>query len=76
MGTVHAREPDPGNQGNKSGSVNLDSINAQVVKVHVEGVTRTKEDLVVSNIRPIFKVKHFEDMVLKAQHVRNSLQGN
>lgn len=77
MGNVSARDHDYSHEhGSKdSKTVGLDSIKAQVVKVHVDGVARTKEDLVMLNLEPIFKVKHFEDLVLKAQDVRHRLEG-
>ncbi len=75
MGTVHAREaPPPGSSSPPSTTRPLDSISAQVVRVHFEGVGRTKEDVLVGNVRPIFDVRHFEDLVLKAQDARNSLR--
>ena len=48
----------------------MDGIKAQVVKVHVEGVGRTCEDLVLGNVKPIFKVRQFEELVLTAQDIR------
>ncbi len=71
MGAVHAKEASSSAQSTRS----LDSISAQVVRVHFEGVGRTKEDLLVGNVRPIFDVKHFEELVLKSQDVRNNLKG-
>jgi hypothetical protein len=50
--------------------VSLDGIKAQVVKVHVEGVGRTSEDLVLGNVQPIFRVRQFEELVLTAQDIR------
>ena len=50
--------------------MSLDGIKAQVVKVHVEGVARTSEELVLGNVRPIFRVQQFEELVLTAQDIR------
>ncbi len=50
--------------------VSLDGIKAQVVKVHVEGVARTCEELVMGNVRPIFRVKQFEELIFTAQDIR------
>ncbi len=71
MGSVNARESKEASSSN----VNLGGIGAQVIKVHFDGVARTKEDLLISNVKPIFDVKHFEDLVIKSQDVRNSLRG-
>ena len=54
--------------------VRFDEINANVVKVHVDGIGRTKENLVMSNLSALFNVKHFEDLVLASQEVRSKLQ--
>jgi outer membrane protein insertion porin family len=45
-----------------------------VVRVHLEGVGRTREDILVQHVRPIFDVAHFEELVLKSQDVRNTLK--
>ena len=36
---------------------------------------RTKEDVILSQVKPIFKAAHFEELLLKAQDARNNLQG-
>ena len=54
--------------------VRFDEINANVVKVHVDGIGRTKENLVMSNLSALFNVKHSEDLVLASQEVRSKLQ--
>ena len=54
--------------------VRFDEINANVVKVHVDGIGRTKENLVMKNLSALFDVKHFEDLVLASQEVRSKLQ--
>lgn len=85
MGAVNAREqtyPDdderaimasPKNEQNSS-KVALDGIQANVKRVHVEGLVRTKEDVVAASIEPVLKVKHFEELVLASQDARNRLQ--
>ena len=76
MGNVSARDhgyddsPDSG-----SASVSLGSIAARVTRVHVKGLVRTKDDMVVATIEPVLKVKQFEELVLAAQEARNRLQG-
>jgi len=44
------------------------------VRVHLEGVDRTREDILVQQVKPIFSVEHFEELVLKSQDVRNALK--
>ena len=41
----------------------------------MDGVERTKEDVILSQVKPIFKAAHFEELLLKAQDARNNLQG-
>ena len=66
---------EPGGQGTGPGiPVRFDEIGANVVKVHVDGIGRTKEKLVMSNLSSLFNVKHFEDLVLASQEVRSKLQ--
>ena len=50
--------------------MSLDGIKANVVKVHVEGIGRTSEDLILGNVKSIFKVRQFQEMVLAAQDIR------
>ncbi len=71
MGAVHAKEAEV----QKDSVVSLGTIGAQVVKVHVDGIQRTNESLVLKNVQSIFKVKHFEELVLESQLVRSRLQG-
>lgn len=81
MGNVQAREQEHisesvSDHAAREGGVqvSLDGIKAQVVKVHVEGVARTCEELVMGNVRPIFRVKQFEELIFTAQDIRNRLQ--
>jgi len=58
----------------KSAKVALDGIEANVKRVHVEGLVRTREDVVAASIEPVLKAKHFEELVLASQDARNRLQ--
>ena len=55
--------------------VKLNDIPAKVVRVHVDGIIRTKESLIMKNLSPMFNVSQFEDLVIHAQDVRTRLQG-
>lgn len=55
--------------------VKLNDIPAKVVRVHVDGIGRTKESLIMKNLAAMFNVTHFEDLVIQAQDVRTKLQG-
>ena len=54
--------------------VELSSIKAIVEKVHIEGLGRTKDDLVVGNVGELFTASDFQEVVLKAQQVRARLE--
>lgn len=79
MGAVHAREAvyNQTSQGSTSESsdISLNTIPVTVDKVHIDGVGRTKMDLLMSNVKPIFKVQHFEGLVIEANDIRSKLQG-
>ena len=64
-----------GGQGSQEPPVKLNDIPAKVVRVNVDGVGRTKETLIMKNLAAMFKVNHFEDLVIQAQDVRTKLQG-
>jgi len=54
-------------------AVSLNGIRANVSKVHVDGVGRTKESLIMDTLSTIFHVKHFEQLVLESQEVKSRL---
>ena len=56
-------------------SVSLNNVNANVTKVHIDGVGRTKESLIMKTLASIFQVKHFEQLVLESQEVKSRLLG-
>jgi len=80
MGNVHAREPrggmrdDDDDDDGGSGGVDFGSMAARVTKVHLKGLQRTKDDMVVASIEPVLKVKQFSELVLAAQEARARLQ--
>lgn len=43
-------------------------------KIHVEGLGRTKDDLVIQNVRELFRAEDFEQVVLKSQEIRSRLE--
>jgi len=68
MGAVQAKEAVEGQQ------IPLGGIQAKVVAVNVEGLNRTKNDIVMNSVKDLFNVEHFEDLVLRSQEVRGKLQ--
>jgi len=67
MGSVQAKEA-MGQQ------IPLGGIKAKVVAVNVEGLKRTKDDIVMDSVKDLFDVQHFEELVLTSQEVRGKLQ--
>lgn len=73
MGQVQAREASLSGP-SEDPDFALDSIKAKVVSVSVDGLNRTKDDVILSNVGELFKVEDFEGLVLTAQNVRGRLQ--
>jgi len=67
MGGVQAKEA-VGQQ------IPLTGIQAKVVAVNIEGLNRTKNDIVMKSVQDLFSVGHFEELVLTSQEVRAKLQ--
>jgi len=67
MGAVQAKEA-VGQQ------IPLGGIQAKVVAVNVEGLKKTKDDIVMDSVKELFNVQHFEELVLTSQEVRGKLQ--
>jgi len=70
MGIDQANEPEA-----EPAQFDLTSIKAKVDKVHVDGLGRTKDDLIVSSVKELFKAGNFEQVVQHAQEVRSKLEG-
>lgn len=76
MGTVHAKSPagGGGDQYSTRDKVQLDGVQARVEKVHVDGVARTKDDVVLRAVRGLFDARDFQQVVLAAHEVRSTLE--
>ena len=72
MGQVEAKEAFPSSRPEET--IPLDSIQAKVVSVSVDGLNRTKNDVVMDTVKDLFSVGDFEELVLKSQQVRGKLQ--
>ena len=64
MGNVQAREPRGGmdHDDGGEGGVDFGSMGARVTKVHLKGLQRTKDDMVVASIEPVLKVKQVQTL--------------
>ncbi|XP_015510804.2 sorting and assembly machinery component 50 homolog B isoform X1 [Neodiprion lecontei] len=53
--------------------VNLQRVRARVDKVHIDGLVRTKDDIVKAQVTEMFKAKDFQDVIVRAHKVRGKL---
>ncbi|XP_076754612.1 sorting and assembly machinery component 50 homolog A [Xylocopa sonorina] len=55
--------------------IDLHSVKARVDRIHVDGLIRTKDDIVKVQVTELFKAQDFYDVMLRASKVREKLQG-
>ncbi|XP_012263969.2 sorting and assembly machinery component 50 homolog [Athalia rosae] len=58
----------------ESEPVNWQRVKARVDKVHVDGLIRTKDDIVKAQVTELFKAKDFQDVLVQADRVRGKLE--
>lgn len=80
MGTVHAKsldreDHDEHDEPGTGDGVDLQSLKAQVQRVHVTGLGRTKDDIVISSVSDVFKARDFQTVILKIHEARTKLEG-
>ncbi|KAJ8956337.1 hypothetical protein NQ318_015075 [Aromia moschata] len=90
MGTVHAKAEENFTEAPAFGDknifreptetfsfkeVDLEAVRARVDKINVDGLSRTKNDIVEDCIKELFKAKDFQDVLLKAHRVSQSQAG-
>lgn len=46
---------------------------ALVDKIHVDGLVRTKDDMIKSQVTDLFKARNFEDVIIRAYKIRKKL---
>lgn len=73
MAAPDGSEHDP-TIGPQTREIILSKIPTRVQKVHVDGLKRTKNDIVIKHVKPIFTATNFEEMVLKSEQARSVLQ--
>ena len=56
MGAVHAKEAVPSMGEQEEETILLNTIRAKVVAVNVEGLARTKDDIVMDSVQDLFQV--------------------
>lgn len=51
----------------------LQAVKARVDKIHVDGLMRTKDDIIKPQVMDLFKATNFEDVIVRASKVREKL---
>jgi len=77
MGTVHAKSvetPDSNDQNDGKPRIKLEGLRARVDKIHVDGLGRTKEDIIARSLEDLFTAEDFQQVVLKAHEARVRLE--
>lgn len=69
MRRLHADEP-----AQRPGSPNLSRVPAKVDRVIIDGIARTKDDIVVRQVQTVFESENFEDMVLRSQEAKEKMK--
>lgn len=89
MGTVHAKAEHDANVGGglfefeepiefdddpvPKPTIKLDGVRARVDRVHIDGLNRTKDDIIRSTVDDLFHATDFEDVIMRAHKVRRAL---
>lgn len=72
MGTVHAKSPDT-DEGSVGVKMDLQALKARVQRVHVDGLGRTKDDIVINTVRDVFAAQDFQSVIMKIHEARTRL---
>ncbi|XP_026746115.1 sorting and assembly machinery component 50 homolog A-like [Trichoplusia ni] len=54
-------------------NISLNSVKARVDRVHVDGLYRTKDDVIRNTVGDLFKATDFEDVIVRAHKARQEL---
>lgn len=57
----------------QTNNILLQTVQARVDKIHVDGLVRTKDDIIKSQVMDLFKASNFEDVIIRAYKVRERL---
>ncbi|PSN40542.1 Sorting and assembly machinery component 50 [Blattella germanica] len=73
------REDYPCNGGSRSQQdepkpLSVDGVKARVDKIFVDGLSRTKDDIVIDTVKDLFDAKDFQEVIVGAQQVRGKLE--
>lgn len=48
---------------------------ARVDKIYVDGLSRTKDDIIIATVKDLFQAKDFQEVIIGAHKVRGKLEG-
>ncbi|XP_046364169.2 sorting and assembly machinery component 50 homolog [Haliotis rufescens] len=79
MGTVHAKEPEwtgsmQDSQPGTERELSFEKIPVKVCRIVVDGLGRTKNDIIVNEVQPIFEANNFQDMVRISHDVKTRFE--
>ena len=57
----------------KEKHIDLHSLKVRVDRIHIDGLMRTKDDIIQSQVTELFKAQDFYDVILRASKVREKL---
>ncbi|OXU26423.1 hypothetical protein TSAR_013800, partial [Trichomalopsis sarcophagae] len=63
-----------GDQNKRTKPLDLKSVRARVDKIHIDGLCRTKHDIIKAQVNELFKAKDFQDVIINAYTVRGKLE--
>lgn len=55
-------------------ALDLQAIKARVDKIHIDGLGRTKDDIIKSQVSELFKAHDFQEVIVRAHKVRGKLE--
>lgn len=47
---------------------------ARVDKINIDGLSRTKDDIIISTVKDLFKAKDFQEVIIGAHQIRGKLE--
>ncbi|PVD33657.1 hypothetical protein C0Q70_04915 [Pomacea canaliculata] len=72
MGTVYAKSPEKQQQVEED--FDFDKIPAKVQRIIVEGLNRTKDDIIIKQVQPILQSSTFQQMVQSSHEVKMRME--
>ncbi|XP_031841540.1 sorting and assembly machinery component 50 homolog B isoform X2 [Nomia melanderi] len=58
----------------KEKNLDLQSIKTRVDTIHIDGLKRTKDDIIKAQVTDLFKAKDFQDVIIHAHRVKGKLE--